>query len=143
MKSPAPAKMEQKPRGRGAPQQVASYRPFRARPGSRGVGSGKGGGFGTVNPHRGASLAADPGCQAQVVRVGMGKQDSLDVARNGTAACEMVAERTPVGGQSTVDQHQPCWLFDDIKVDRVVAEAMDGGRGEGWLLHDDSLGRIG
>jgi hypothetical protein len=48
-----------------------------------------------------------------------------------------------VGGQSTVDQHQPCWLFDDIKVDRVVAEAMDGGRGEGWLLHDDSLGRIG
>jgi hypothetical protein len=66
-----------------------------------------------------------------VVRVGVGKQDSLDVTRNGTAACEMVAERTPVGGQSTVDQHQPCWLFDDIKVDRVVAEAMNGGRGEG------------
>jgi len=54
---------------------------------------------------------ADSGCQARVVGVGMGKQDSLDVARNGTTACEMVAKRAPVGR-----------------------------RGEGCLLHDDSHG---
>jgi hypothetical protein len=80
-----------------------------------------------VNPHRGASLAAESGCQAQVVGVGMGEQDSFDVARNGTAACELVAERIPMGGQSTVDQHQPLWFFNDIKVDHAVAEAMYGG----------------
>jgi hypothetical protein len=140
MKTSTPGKMEQKPRSRGSSQQVASYRPFRARPRSRGVGRGKGSGIGTVNPHRSASLATDSGRQAQVVRVGMGKQDSLDVARNGTAACEMVAERSPMGGQSTVDQHQTLWLFNDIKVDHVVAEAMYGGWGERCLLHDDSHG---
>jgi hypothetical protein len=45
-----------------------------------------------------------------------------------------------MGGESAVDQHKPLWLFNDIKVDHVIAEAMHVGRDEGCLLHDDSHG---
>ncbi|MFC4961446.1 hypothetical protein ACFPFX_34665 [Streptomyces mauvecolor] len=63
----------------------------------------------------------------------MGEQDSLDVARNGTDVIETVAELTPMGGQSTVDQDQPLRLFDEIEVDRV-ASLIAGDLGIGDLV---------